>query len=85
MRRPVSEKTLAGVARTVAANKAEAALALTKRPMTAREVRDACGFSGAAHAARVLGGLVRKGVAKTLPPSKACSLPRTWFLAEGRP
>lgn len=82
MRQPVSEKTMIGVARKVAANKAETALALAKRPMTAREIRDACGFTGAAQAARVLGGLVRKGIAKTLPASKACDLPRTWFMAK---
>ena len=83
MRKPVSEKTMADVERQVAANKAEAALAATGRPMTAREVRDVCRFTGEAKAARVLGGLVRKGIAKTLPPSAGCSLPRTWLLNEG--
>jgi hypothetical protein len=81
VRKPVSQKTLRETERYAAAAKAERALAAAGRPMTAREVRDACGFRGTAPTVRVLGGLVRKGVARSIPPCPTGDVPRMWILA----
>jgi hypothetical protein len=76
--KPVGERTLKESERTVAAHKVERALGLAKGYVTAREIQATCGFRSSRQTTRVLGGLVRKGVAKTMPAS--CGVPRMWAL-----
>lgn len=61
------------------ARKAKEALLAARQAMTARQIRDVCGFYNTAHAAAVLGGLVRKGIAKSIPT--ILGVPRMWIIA----